>query len=156
MLTFRTIDLAAHSQVVLRFRDEFMRDGGGTLDPDRTDRQYLARLRQKIAAEPRFAVHAWKGDEIVGEVLLDRYYHDPSAGWVNRHYVVEAERGTGAAEELDAYTEQIFTELGLTRAYVATFPQNERAIRFYLRQGWTDLGPPAWQPRVHLLERHYR
>jgi RimJ/RimL family protein N-acetyltransferase len=156
VLTFRTIDLAAHSQVVLRFRDEFMRDGGGTLDPDRTDRQYLSRLRQKIAAEPRFAVHAWKGDEIVGEVVLDRYYHDPSAGWVNRHYVVEAERGSGAAEELDAYTEQVFTELGLTRAYVATFPQNERAIRFYVRQGWTDLGPPAWQPRVHLLERHYR
>ena len=156
MLTFRTIDLAAHSQVVLRFRDEFMRDGYGTLDPDRTDRQYLSRLRQKIAAEPRFAVHAWKGDEIVGEVVLDRYYHDPSAGWVNRHYVVEVERGTGAAEELDAYTQQTFTELGLTRAYVATFPQNERAIRFYLRQGWTDLGPPAWQPRVHLLERHYR
>ena len=156
MLTFRTIDLAAHSQVVLRFRDEFMRDGGGTLDPDRTDRQYLARLRQEIAAEPRFAVHAWKGDEIVGEVLLDRYYHDPSAGWVSRHYVVEAERGTGAAEELEAYTEQVFTELGLTRAYVATFPQNERAIRFYLRQGWTDLGPPAWQPRGDLLERHYR
>jgi RimJ/RimL family protein N-acetyltransferase len=156
VLTFRTIDLAAHSQVVLRFRDEFMRDGYGTLDPDRTDRQYLSRLRQKIAAEPRFAVHAWKGDEIVGEVVLDRYYHDPSAGWVNRHYVVEVERGTGAAEELDAYTQQTFTELGLTRAYVATFPQNERAIRFYLRQGWTDLGPPAWQPRVHLLERHYR
>jgi RimJ/RimL family protein N-acetyltransferase len=75
---------------------------------------------------------------------------------VNRHYVVEAERGTGAAAELDAYTAQVFTDLGLTRAYVATFPQNERAIRFYLRQGWTDLGPPAWQPRVHLLERHYR
>ena len=155
-MTFRTIDLAAHSQVVLRFRDEFLRDAGGTLDPDRSDRQYLARLGQKIAAEPRFAVHAWKGDEIVGEVLLDRYYHDPSAGWVNRHYVVAAERGTGAAAELDAYTEQVFTELGLTRAYVATFPQNERAIRFYLRQGWSDLGPPAWQPRVHLLERHYR
>ena len=156
MLTFRTIDLSLHSQVALRFRDEAIRDGGGTLDQDRTDRGYLAWLRQRIAADPRFAVHAWKGDEIVGEILLDRYWHDPTAGWVNRYYVIEAERGTGAAEELDAYTESVFTDLGLDRAYVAAFPQNERAIRFYLRQGWSDLGPPAWQPRIHLLERRYR
>jgi RimJ/RimL family protein N-acetyltransferase len=156
MLTFRTIDMAAHSQVALRFRDESIRDGGGTLDQDRSDRQYLAWLRRRIAAEPRFAVHAWKDEAIVGEVVLDRYWHDPSAGWVNRYYVVEIERGTGAAVELDAYTEAAFTELGMTRAYLAAFPRNQRAMRFFLRQGWTDLGPPAWQPRVHLLERRYR
>ena len=68
MLTFRTIDLAAHTQVVLRFRDESIRDGGGTLDRDRSDRQYLGWLRSRIAEDPRFAVHAWKGDAIVGEV----------------------------------------------------------------------------------------
>ena len=69
MLIFRTIDLSLHSQVALRFRDEAIRDGGGTLEKDRTDRGYLAWLRQRIAAEPRFAVHAWKDDAIVGEVL---------------------------------------------------------------------------------------
>jgi GNAT superfamily N-acetyltransferase len=156
MLTFRTIDLAAHSQVALRFRDAAMRDGGGTLDRDRTDRGYLMWLRERVAEEPRFAVHAWKDDAIVGEVLLDRYWHDPSAGWVNRHYLVPEARGTGAAAELEAYTETVFTELGLARAYVAAFPANKRGLRFYLKQGWTDLGPPAWQPRVHLLEKHYR
>jgi RimJ/RimL family protein N-acetyltransferase len=155
-LSFRTIDLTAHSQVVLRFRDESIRDGGGTIDKDRSDRQYLVWLRERIAAEPRFAVHVWKDADIIGEVLLDRYWHDPAAGWVNRHYVIPSERGTGAAAELDAYTETVFTELGMTRAYVAAFPNNERAMRFYLRQGWNDLGPAAWQPRVHLLERRYR
>jgi RimJ/RimL family protein N-acetyltransferase len=155
LLTFRTIDLAAHSQVVLRFRDESIRDGGGTLEKDRSDRQYLNWLRERIAAEPRFAVHAWKDAEIIGEILLDRYWHDPTAGWVNRYYVVPAERGTGAATELDAYTEDVFTSLGMTKARLAAFPHNERALRFYLRQGWTDLGPAPWEPRVHLLERIY-
>ena len=153
--TFRTIDLASHSHVALRFRDESIRDGGGTLDRDRSDRQYLAWLRERIVSEPRFAVHAWKDATIVGEVVLDRYWHDPSAGWVNRYYLVPAERSTGAAAELDAYTETVFTALGMARAYVAAFPHNERAMRFYLRQGWRDLGPPPWEPRVHLLERRY-
>jgi RimJ/RimL family protein N-acetyltransferase len=156
MLTFRTIDLAAHSQVALRFRDAAMRDGGGTLDRDRTDRGYLMWLRERVAEEPRFAVHAWKDEAIVGEIVLDRFWHDPSAGWVNRHYLVPAERGTGAAAELDAYTETVFTELGLAKAYVAAFPVNQRAMRFYLKQGWSDLGSPAWAPRVHLFEKRYR
>ena len=156
MLTFRTIDLTAHSQVALRFRDAAIRDGGGTLDRDRTDRGYLMYLRERIAAEPRFAVHAWKDDAIVGEIVLDRYWHDTSAGWVNRHYLVPEERGSGAAAELDAYTEAVFTELGIEKAYVVAFPGNDRALRFYLRQGWSDLGSPAWAPRVRLLEKRYR
>ena len=156
MLTFRTIDLAANSQVALRFRDESIRDGGGTLDRDRSDRQYLAWLRARITAEARFAVHAWKDDAIIGEVVLDRYWHDPSAGWVNHYYLVPAERGTGAAAELDTYAETVFTALGMTRAHLAVFPHNQRAMRFYLRRGWNDLGPAAWAPRVHLLERRYR
>jgi len=156
LLTFRTIDLAAHSQVALRFRDASIRDGGGILDRDRSDRQYLVWLRERIASEARFAVHAWKDEAIVGEIVLDRYWHDPTAGWVNRYYLVPEERGTGAAAELDAYAETVFTELGMAKAYLAAFPQNKRAMRFYLRQGWSDLGSPAWEPRVHLLEKRYR
>lgn len=156
MLTFRTIDLTAHSQVALRFRDAAIRDGGGTLDRDRTDRGYLMWLRERIAAEPRFAVHAWRDEAIVGEIVLDRYWHDPSAGWVNRHYLVPEERGSGAAAEFDAYTEAVFTELGMEKAYAVTFPGNDRALRFYLKRGWSDLGSPAWAPRVHLLEKRYR
>lgn len=55
-------------------------------------------------------------------------------------YVSAAARGTGSAALLLADAEIRLADTGVTRAWLACAIGNERAARFYARQGWARMG----------------
>lgn len=55
-------------------------------------------------------------------------------------YAAPAARGTGIAARLLADAETRLADAGVTRAWLACAIGNERAARFYTRQGWTRVG----------------
>jgi ribosomal protein S18 acetylase RimI-like enzyme len=79
----------------------------------------------------------------------------PPAGYVNLFYLVPSVRGLGFGESLHEYALSVFAGLGLQKLQLSVSPLNERAVRFYRKHGWQDLGPRAGHPDVHLMERSY-
>ncbi|AEE47361.1 GNAT family N-acetyltransferase [Cellulomonas fimi] len=60
---------------------------------------------------------------------------------VDQLYVDASARGTGVAAALLADAARVAAEAGHVQPWLAVVPGNERARRFYERQGWSDEGP---------------
>ncbi len=157
-LTFREIDPETHRDVCVRFRaDSFVASFGSAerffaeAGPGAAD--YLAGLRAKNEQLPGSCVHAWLDERIVGQIELRRDRVDPSCAHVLLYYVIPELRGTGAAAELDAYVARFAHHAGFQRARLRVSPTNGRAIAFYRKRGWRDLGTDPTQPEVRLMER---
>ena len=60
---------------------------------------------------------------------------------VEQVYVAAGHRGSGVARLLLAEAERLVAAGGHPRAWLAVVAGNERARRFYAREGWTDEGP---------------
>jgi GNAT superfamily N-acetyltransferase len=73
------------------------------------------------------------GHRIVGFVTV----HDDE---VEQVYVAQSARGTGAASTLLSHAEAMIA-VRFGTAWLAVVAGNERARRFYARQGWRDAGP---------------
>lgn len=43
--------------------------------------------------------------------------------------------------------------MGLKKARLSVSPTNERAIKFYEKMKWVDLGPREDHPEVHFMEK---
>ncbi|WP_419998747.1 N-acetyltransferase family protein [Streptomyces boninensis] len=60
-------------------------------------------------------------------------------------FVDRAHRGTGLAAELLAAAEEHLAKAGHAEIWLAVVPGNERARRFYARNGWRDAGPHPYE-----------
>ena len=157
---FRPIDLALHAELCLRYReDSFVcsfgsaerfheHDGKGGI-------RYLQWLKNKLSENPFSCVHAWYKSQIIGQLEIGRWKEDATIGYVNLYYLIPEFRGKGKAPALDQYVTLFFTGLGLKRARLSVAPGNERAVRFYSRHGWRDLGPRPGAAEVHYMEKDY-
>lgn len=96
------------------------------------------------------------GDAIVGQVELGRSKHEAGVGYVYLFYLDQAVRGQGLAQQLDQYAADFFRQIGCRKARLSASPTNERAMRFYQKQGWADVGQREDMPEVHYLEKTYR
>jgi ribosomal protein S18 acetylase RimI-like enzyme len=92
---------------------------------------------------------------VVGQVEMGRYKHDLSKGYANIYYLEEKYRGLGLAEILDQWFEKAFREQGLSDALLSVSPSNTRALKFYIKRGWKNLGPRPDAPEVNLMERSF-
>lgn len=63
---------------------------------------------------------------------------------VEQIYVDRTARGTGVAAMLLRKAEAEIRRAGHRRAWLAVVAGNERARRFYARQGWRDAGPMSY------------
>jgi GNAT superfamily N-acetyltransferase len=97
-----------------------------------------------VRTEDSFHVRAPQrvGDTVVADV------NDAVAGFVmvvgdevEQVYVAGRHRGTGVAAVLLAEAERQVRRNGHQRAWLAVAAGNERARRFYQRNGWADEGP---------------
>ena len=156
MLKFRTIDLEKYGDLCIAHRrDSYARsfpDGA-----DRFDREngldgsgYLGWLQERIDEYPEGCVHGWDGDTIVGQ--LEMRIRPDGSGYVNLYYLTPEYRGSGAGDELQAYAEAEFRRSGVTVARLSVSPTNTRAVRYYAKHSWKDLGPRPGHPEVHLFE----
>ena len=84
------------------------------------------------------------GHAVAGFVIVD-------GDEVEQVYVSRSHRGTGVAAILLSEAERLVAVQGRDRAWLAVSTGNERAHRFYARNGWADEGPfdypaagPVW------------
>jgi ribosomal protein S18 acetylase RimI-like enzyme len=112
--------------------------------------RYLSWLRDRARDLPAGVVHAWRGDRIVGQIEA-RVRREPPSAYVNLFYLVPEERGTGAGDELHEYILGLLRKEGVLRVELSVAPGNLRAVRYYVKHGWRDLGPRKDLPEVHLM-----
>ncbi|MFN8546624.1 MAG: GNAT family N-acetyltransferase [Candidatus Eisenbacteria bacterium] len=154
-LDFKPIDLDAHASTCVEFRrdsflcsfgvDRFFDEAG----PD--GEHYIEHLRSRMNTFPDGYVHAWDGDRIVGQMEM-QILDTPRRGYVNLFYLVEEMRGAGVSGELQAYAMAFMRCHGVQTAQLSVSPTNARALAYYRRHGWKDLGPRPGRHDVTLME----
>jgi GNAT superfamily N-acetyltransferase len=112
---------------------------------------YREGLRARIAEFPDGYVHVWQGAELAGQLeMLPR--PELGFGMVNLVYLVPARRGGPLSDALHDYIESTLRRYGMPKARLSVSPMNQRAIRYYRKHGWRDLGPRPDRPYVHAFE----
>ena len=152
---FEPVDLVRDRDTCVRFRRDsyFCSFGEGeAFDPSSGGvAGYLERLRERLATLPEGIVHVWRVDAIVGQIEAQI----PPAlgtGYVNLFYLVPEVRGSGIGDQLHAYVVSLFSRRSVPSARLSVSPTNARALRYYAKHGWRDLGPRPDHPTVHLME----
>lgn len=153
-LRFRPIELSRHAALAIEFRRDSYVCSFGTdqifVEENGADgRGYLEWLQERLLRFPEGHVHAWQGDEIVGQVEL---LIGAQGGYVNLFYLRPDARGRGLGDELHDYAVSVFQRRGVRVAGLSVSPTNVRAVRYYERHGWKDVGPRPGVPSVHELE----
>ncbi len=158
-LEFLPVDVDRHAALCIQFAEdtEICRFGSAMQlhgeDGDWAER-YVQRMRDKLSADPESCLHVWRGGEIVGQMNLGRFV-DPSVGYINVFYVAPACRGEGVADGMEQYATDWFKRRGFASARLSVTPSNVRAVHFYLRSGWRDLGPREDKPELHNMEKSF-
>jgi GNAT superfamily N-acetyltransferase len=91
-------------------------------------------FRTRAAARVADTVVATAEGAVAGFVMVD-------GAEVEQVYVAAGHRGSGVARLLLAEAERLVAAGGHPRAWLAVVAGNERARRFYAREGWADEGP---------------
>jgi ribosomal protein S18 acetylase RimI-like enzyme len=115
--------------------------------------RYLVWLRERMQSVPGSCVHVWNGDSVVGQIEMGRFKGDPEIGYVNLYYLAAACRNRGLGRRLDEHATEFLRGLGFRAARLNVSPTNAQAIRFYIKNGWRDLGPSPLHPEVHSMEK---
>ena len=142
--TFRTIDVERDFDTCLANRRDTHVESFG---PDAPSDEYLAGgghgyrdwLRERIEDWPAGCQLLLRDGVPVGQIE-QRLRPEPDPGYVNLFYLVPALRGSGAADLLHDRAVATFRSAGRTRAHLNVAPGNVRAIAYYARHGWRDLG----------------
>jgi ribosomal protein S18 acetylase RimI-like enzyme len=66
--------------------------------------------------------------------------HDAGALEIERIYVLQEYYGKGAGQRLMEFAKSIAVERGIQRIWLGVWEENERAIRFYTKNGFTAFG----------------
>ena len=136
-LAFRPVDFARHAELCVHFKREAYACSFGSDalfdDHFESDAAYLAWLRQ------RAAIHVWIDGEIVGQLEV-ALRADPEVSYVSLFYLVESERGTATGDAIHAHVVGLLRRHGSSVADLHVSGSNLRALRYYLKHGWRDLG----------------
>lgn len=160
-LEFKPINIEQYQDLCIRFRaDSFIYSFGSAdrfyEEDGRGADRYLDWLRHRIIEIPNSCVHVWQGEQIIGQIEMRRWKLDPKVGYVNLFYLIPEFRGLGLGQQLDQHAANFFNQLGCQSACLSVSPTNLIAMRFYLRQGWVDLGQREDAPEVHDLKKTYK
>lgn len=151
-LSFRTIDLSLDADTAVAFRrDSYVCSFGSDHAFGNVD-DYLAWLKDRIARQPTGYVHVWDGTKIIGQMEMLIHQTTPVRGYVNLFYLVPEARGQGIGATLHAYFLDFMRGEGARLARLSVSPSNARALAYYQKRGWKDLGPRPDDDTVHLME----
>lgn len=159
-LEFRPIDLDLHKATCIKIREDSFVCSFGAAEKFHHEfgsdgERYVGFLMNRMQSLPNSCVHAWLENEIVGQVEVRRSRKRLDEGYVNLYYLTEKHRGSGLGTILDEYVEFYFRELRIKSAQLSVAPTNLRALKFYSKCGWKDLGPRPNHPDVNLMEKVY-
>lgn len=155
---FKPIDLSADFDVCVRFlRDALVCSYGSTdmLEQMGGADAYLQGLEKSLADFPEGTIHIWAGRDIVGQIEM-RIRPEPRIGFVNLFYLVPEQRGGPLGDKLQAYAVDVLRRHQVEKARLSVSPTNLRAMSYYTKHGWRDLGPRPDRPYVHAMELDVR
>ena len=72
---------------------------------------------------------------------------------MNLYYLKEDRRGSGLGKLLDDYVSKYFIERGFEKIRLSVSPTNKRALGYYQKFGWMDIGPRLDHLEVQLMEK---
>ena len=135
----RNITISAHSFAATRTSAASPMATNDSTQRNGSDGQgYVEWLEQRIKELPQGCVHAWLNNSIVGQI--ESRIRDDQSGYVNLFYLVPDVRGRGLGRELHDYAIEMFDTLNVDMVRLTVSVENERAMGFYRRLGWTDIG----------------
>ena len=97
----------------------------------------------------------WLSKKIIGQIELGQMKSDLETGMVNLYYLAPEYRGQNLSYYLDQYAVNFLKSLGCKKARLNVSPTNSRAIAFYQKNDWKDLGPNPNHPEVHMMEKNF-
>lgn len=109
---------------------------------------YRRWIVEYAAKFPDGVLHAVDGEEIIGQL---EFAYGGDVGHVNLFYLKPAMRGMGHGGALHAHVASVLRSKGCVAATLRVSPTNERAVSFYIKHGWRDLGPDRNYPQVHVF-----
>ncbi|MDO8273041.1 MAG: GNAT family N-acetyltransferase [Gammaproteobacteria bacterium] len=112
---------------------------------------YRAWLEDLVSTFPEGAVHVWHRDRIVGQIEM-RLRDDLRIGVVNLVYLIPEERGGQLGIALQSYVTDVLRQQNVNKARLSVSPSNGRAMAYYTKHGWHDLGPRPDRPYVNTME----
>jgi ribosomal protein S18 acetylase RimI-like enzyme len=156
-LRFETIVLQRHAAVCVAFRRDsfvcsFGSDEGFVRENGPDGARYLAWLKSRIEDQPHGHVHVWCEGSIVGQIEMRVLPGLPISGYVNLFYLLPEMRGCGASSALQRYALQFFRQGRADVARLRVSPTNHRALAYYRKHGWQDLGLDLHRGNVHEME----
>jgi ribosomal protein S18 acetylase RimI-like enzyme len=159
-LEFKPIDLENHADVCIQFAEDTEVCSFGSVDGFRENdgqgaQRFIERIGEKLSKDPQSCIHVWKDGVIVGQIHLGQFI-DPLIGYIHFFYVAPSWRGTEVAQQMEQHATSYFRQRGFEAARLSVSATNLRAMRFYLRCDWKDLGPREDKPGVHNMEKIFR
>lgn len=164
-LTFLPINLDLHSDLCIKFRADSFVASFGTDHPffeedGLGDTRYLDWLRSRNPN--RYGIfHIWLNEKIIGQLELGESKSSGDDGYIHLYYLIPECRGKGFSVELDQFAMNFLRSLGFKKARLSVSPTNLRAVTFYKKNGWIDLGArdePELQTIIkfplHYMEKH--
>jgi ribosomal protein S18 acetylase RimI-like enzyme len=145
---FEPIDLDRDFEICVRFLGEtFVASYGSDAELGAMGgaAAYRESLRARLADFPAGHVHVWQGAEIAGQLEM-RPRPDLGFGMVNLIYLAPERRGGTLSDALHDYLEATLRGCCMPKARLSVSPTNQRAVRYYLKHGWRDLGPRPDRP----------
>jgi ribosomal protein S18 acetylase RimI-like enzyme len=157
-LIFKPIDLLSDGETCVRFSEDAHIASFGNADrfhekDGKGAERYLAWLKKERERDPFSCVHVWLDSKIIGQMTLGRLKADPGMGYVSLYYLIPEHRGSGLSRYLDEFACTYLKSLGFTLARLSVHPENVRALAYYRKHGWRDLGPRPDHPELNWMEK---
>lgn len=152
-LWYRPWDPVGERERYLSFRRETweMVHPGEPFDGETFYRQAL----DAALEHPWAVVCAMQGDRVAGLLQMDLHrYAQEGAGFIYFYYVTPEIREHGLGIQLLGQAISTFRPLGRKRIRLRCSPNNEPGLHFYIKHGFTILGPaPDSLVPLHLMEK---
>ncbi len=141
-IEFKTIDIERDFEFCVQARKDayvcsFHREEGFEA--------FILGYREKMAARMGLSewryIHIWNDDEIIGQLEFRSQTPEPEIGYVHLIYIVPTWRGTGLSDKIQHYIQSSLKHSGCHRAMLSVSRTNPRALRHYLRHGWSYQEP---------------
>lgn len=152
-LWYRPWDPVGERALYLAFRQETWEHvhPGQPFDGEAFYRQ----AHQAALENPWAVVCAMQGEEIAGLLQMDLHrYEEAGAGFIYFYYVTPQAREHGLGIQLLGQATSTFRPLGRNRLRLRCSPDNEQGLHFYLKYGFSILGPATDSTvPLHLMEK---
>lgn len=145
VLAFRPVKPTADAKTLIGFGRDLYRESLGDVaqfhrDFGQRGQKFPLWIFACAARNRSFAVLLLKDDAAIGFVAMGDDPRRKGAGHIHHFYVTPEHRGQGYGGLLDDYARETLLDEGFRRASLNVTTRNKRAIRFYLAQGYVDIG----------------